>query len=676
MAKDIYKMTTAETNTGEKYTMTISRRTIENIGIRLYDRISAVLSELVANAYDADATEVKITLPLNILLAIKSEGNAVDQGHEIKIEDNGLGMTEDEVNKFYLRVGINRRQRGEQTSSGRKVMGRKGIGKLAPFGVCKQLEVVTAGGVPNEDGYVVSNFVMDLKDIVDETDFNYHPSPGPLDGQRRHDRGTTVILKQFERKRVPLGEVLNRQLSARFGIRQPNWNVEVFDSLNLGNSFLIGNLDISIMEGTQIDVADRPIELEDGGRLDVTGWVAYAREPYKDEAMAGVRIFTRGKLVAQTRDFDIPSGFTGEYKMRSYIVGEIHADWLDESEDLVRSDRQDIIWNSDLGESFRVWGRELVKELAGKSEVSIRGRVWDEFREQSQLESRLMNIAPKDSQFRRSVLDAARTLVSRGDRESIQRDPDHVERVVQLAFAIGPHRDLVETLEQIAASPESLDAVIKLFEKASVVEIYSLGQVAQERVDSVQRLQNLIGKASTVEPDLQCLIERAPWIVEPEWTPLSMNQSLSRARTLFESWYEKTYGQPIVTSAIDNPTKRPDFIMLNNEGCLEIIEIKRTDHSITDVEYERAFGYLEALEKFISENEDVAKDFSQARLTIICDHLALNSIYETQLTQDPRIFRKTWYDVLNNTMRAHEDFLKEVRRMQGMPSAQEQVENS
>ena len=55
--------------------------------------------------------------------------------------------------------------------------------------------------------------------------------------------------------------------------------------------------------------------------LPVSGWVAYAKDPYKDEVMAGVRLYARGKIVAQTRDFEIKTGFTGEFKMRSYLTG-------------------------------------------------------------------------------------------------------------------------------------------------------------------------------------------------------------------------------------------------------------------------------------------------------------------------------------------------------------------
>ncbi|MCE2489589.1 MAG: ATP-binding protein, partial [Anaerolineae bacterium] len=52
----------------KKYTMKISRLTIDKLGIQMYDRVSAVLAELIANAYDADATSVTVTLPFGEML--------------------------------------------------------------------------------------------------------------------------------------------------------------------------------------------------------------------------------------------------------------------------------------------------------------------------------------------------------------------------------------------------------------------------------------------------------------------------------------------------------------------------------------------------------------------------------------------------------------------------------
>ena len=79
--------------------------------------------------------------------------------------------------------------------------------------------------------------------------------------------------------------------------------------------------------------------------------------------------------------------------------------------------------------------------------------------------------------------------------------------------------------------------------------MYSLGQVAQERVSVIEQLERLVSDSSTVERQLQKLIETAPWLLHHDWTPLSFNQTLASTRKNFESWYLANYGVEIVTSA-------------------------------------------------------------------------------------------------------------------------------
>ena len=140
------------------YELTISRQTVDKLGVKLYDKASAVVAELVANSYDADAEKVTVRVPYNTLLAkkVKKTGasgkeaeHIEDLGYVIEVEDDGHGMTPDEAIDFYLRVGRDRRDDPKLPNGGysrakkRPVMGRKGIGKLAPFGICREIEVVS-----------------------------------------------------------------------------------------------------------------------------------------------------------------------------------------------------------------------------------------------------------------------------------------------------------------------------------------------------------------------------------------------------------------------------------------------------------------------------------------------------------------------------------------------------
>src|SRR5262249_4171926 len=134
-----------------KYRMKISRLTVDKLGVKLYDRASAVIAELISNSYDADATEVTIDAPLVHYLASRAGGQLSDTGFEIRITDNGTGVAPDEMQDFYLIVGKERRndpkRGGVSKKFNRQVTGRKGVGKLAPFGICKIIEVVSSGGL-------------------------------------------------------------------------------------------------------------------------------------------------------------------------------------------------------------------------------------------------------------------------------------------------------------------------------------------------------------------------------------------------------------------------------------------------------------------------------------------------------------------------------------------------
>ena len=94
----------------KKYHLTISPNTIDKLGVRLYDKASDVVSELVANSYDADAENVKVTIPLGEFLATKSGTEVKSKDLKIVVEDDGHGFSESEANDFYLKIGADRKK--------------------------------------------------------------------------------------------------------------------------------------------------------------------------------------------------------------------------------------------------------------------------------------------------------------------------------------------------------------------------------------------------------------------------------------------------------------------------------------------------------------------------------------------------------------------------------------
>ena len=86
----------------EPYRMEFDVGTIRHLGLQMYSTLPPVIGELVANAWDANATKVEITIP---------ETPIDEQTSEIVINDDGIGMSDEDVRNKYLIVGRDRREK-------------------------------------------------------------------------------------------------------------------------------------------------------------------------------------------------------------------------------------------------------------------------------------------------------------------------------------------------------------------------------------------------------------------------------------------------------------------------------------------------------------------------------------------------------------------------------------
>lgn len=110
----------ADNNEIPPYELTVDLQVLKHLGIGLYSNVPAVVSEMVANAYDADAENVEITV----------------KDDEITIKDDGLGMNVQDANKKFLTVGYDKRSSGETETP-----------KLRPIGTYRgQVDRVAKGG--------------------------------------------------------------------------------------------------------------------------------------------------------------------------------------------------------------------------------------------------------------------------------------------------------------------------------------------------------------------------------------------------------------------------------------------------------------------------------------------------------------------------------------------------
>lgn len=310
------------------FRMTISLNVLEHLGINLYSNVPAVLSEIVANAWDADAPEVRVTWDRN--------------ADRIVIKDDGIGMIPQEINDRFLTVGYRRRDRQPGvTPRGRSPMGRKGIGKLSLFSIANTVEVETA------KGGLKSAFRMRLDDIrkkirAEGGNGTYEPEILPTD-EIVFSHGTRIVLSSLrKRQTTATAKALRKRIARRFSIIGQRHGFRVFvdgTEVNPSDRDYYDKIRYIWTYGDQDDVlklcgAPDAVEPRDdaiqSSRIMIEGWLATVKEVkhLKDEDgdnLNRIAVFVRGKMAQE----DILSDFSERGVYASYLIGELRVDALD-----------------------------------------------------------------------------------------------------------------------------------------------------------------------------------------------------------------------------------------------------------------------------------------------------------------------------------------------------------
>jgi hypothetical protein len=155
----------------------------------------------------------------------------------IEVSDNGNGMNWEMVRDAYLDVGRDRRE-AEQTDrspNGRLLQGRKGIGKLAGFGIADTMEIQTVYKKldPSVRAKTLIWFRLDLTDLKS---IEKRPAPvdlifaGPVvdapDGART-TKGTTVTLRNLHERKALNEDRFHQSMAERFLLIGPRFRVRI-----------------------------------------------------------------------------------------------------------------------------------------------------------------------------------------------------------------------------------------------------------------------------------------------------------------------------------------------------------------------------------------------------------------------------------------------------------------
>jgi len=125
-------------NTKQRITIRPAGRHILTIGRELIQDHAAAIIELVKNAYDADSPIVDILI----------KKNNAEKKYSVLITDTGHGMSRDDVLKKWLVPSTDDKLKRKESSNGRIMQGRKGVGRyaVALLGDLLNIQTVTKEG--------------------------------------------------------------------------------------------------------------------------------------------------------------------------------------------------------------------------------------------------------------------------------------------------------------------------------------------------------------------------------------------------------------------------------------------------------------------------------------------------------------------------------------------------
>lgn len=582
------------------YEMTVDLSVLESLGINLYSNAAAVLSELVANAYDADATRVSI-----------SWKNGAEQ---VVVEDDGCGMTVKQLNDRFLKAGYKKRQVEGVASPrfGRKFMGRKGIGKLAVFSIAKDITVYTRVGKGQANGLRI--LVDDLETAI-KARKKYYPKPAAVPADFK-GHGTRIVLDDLKSKRADLTALaLRKRLARRFDVMDKTapdkggfrvfvngtaitWaDRQELKRLEFIWEFGKKSLPASALpDGVTRFVLKSP-DLGKGKGWYVKGWFGTAKKPTdltSDDDAGSLK-----NIIVLARKRPIQEGIVDKLDFSrifgNYVTGQIEAEFLDLDDtgydDIATSDRQRLMEDDDRVIALRDFLRHaFVKAADDWSAHRPKKQAADALERYPKLKT-WVNKRPswqRDAAYKMIGTIASLEL----ERNTVGQDRIALFRSGILAFERVALRNIGEELDKLGDITS-----VELLPLLGAQEEYEAGlwvDILRSRVEAIDKFRGLTD-ANEKEKVLQKHLFDHLWLLDAAWERATGSPRMEEDLRKLD---EKTFGD---SAAAKNKFGRIDIRYATLGGRHVIVELKRYKvRPIIDVLYEQGLKYYEALAAVLS----------------------------------------------------------------------------
>ena len=330
----------------KQYNFELSLSVLNHLGRNLYRNFVTVLGEAISNSWDADAK--------NVWIDIDKENSS------FSIKDDGVGMSGEDFQGKFLKIGYSKRRDGKRLSDGnRPYIGAKGIGKLALLSCADRISIFTKTAETDYVGGAIDNDDLDQAITDDLTPQQYELEQLDVslaeDLMKDHQRGTIIIFQnmkeQMKNSEAYIKKIL--AMSFKFSLLDPAFTIHVngkpvtIDDLSdlSGNTefiWLINKYEDAYTSGMKNLKADPKGVVTE---LPIKGFMATVVKPRDakismTEERASVDLFVNGRL----REKNILRHIPTQRILESYLYGQIHYDSMDrEGTDPFTSSREGIV---------------------------------------------------------------------------------------------------------------------------------------------------------------------------------------------------------------------------------------------------------------------------------------------------------------------------------------------
>jgi len=531
-------------------------RTLGNLGTQP----EVALTELVANAWDAGATQVDIFIPS-------------EKGQKLTIKDNGSGLTKDEFYARWMKLSYNRlRHQGKMVEFPKGVnlkryaYGRNGIGRHGLLCFNTEYQVITIkNGI--ESTFTLTTESEKQPFIIKNESF-----------KKSNKSGTT--LEVIVQKNLPNTDTILDVISARF-LHDPKFFVSI-------------NKQTIQLEEHKGLIDSSPIELEDI-KLQVN--LIDSKKSRKSTLYQGIAIWQGGRLIGEPSwilgNIMVLDGRSKEAKRYSVVVESTDlADYIKEDwTGFKKNDKLETIYeaiNTEVQKMFSKIAQENIEETTSQ----IRNQYKKQYNDLSPLAKYEFNEAIQHI-----------SISSPTARE------ESISLALDTVLNLEKTRSGNELLIKLSTlSSEDIDGLNKLLENWSIKDALTVLDEIDKRISVIEAIRKLSNDSTVDELHvLHPLVASARWIFGPEYDSPEYSSNNQLQTTV-----EKVFGKKIQKNAFNNNKKRPDIVVMGNstfsitattdfdhENGLSsikrilIIELKRGGFKLGRDERNQAVGYVE-----------------------------------------------------------------------------------